>query len=122
MGKVNVQTTAVLLLRSLNSALLPAQNLCAVPPTRVAAFAKNLMTASLQLPERSCLAMLALLQRVVKVHGKRVAALWYTEERKGDGVFDALRGAGGGEGGCEGQALDEGSDRHGRLLDSSLGK
>lgn len=28
----------------------------------------------------------------MKVHGRKVAALWNTEERKGDGVFDALRG------------------------------
>lgn len=96
--KVNVQTTAVLLIRSLSSALLPQANTRAVPPTRVAAFAKNLMTASLQLPEKSSLAMLGLLQRVVKVHGRKMAALWHTEERKGDGGFDALRGEGGGEG------------------------
>ncbi|MBE7179879.1 MAG: hypothetical protein INR71_01515 [Terriglobus roseus] len=97
-NKVNIQTTAVLLLRSLNSALLPPHNLRAVPPTRVAAFAKNLMTVSLQLPEKSCLAMMQLLQKVIKIHGRKVAALWHTEERKGDGVFDPMKGEGGGEG------------------------
>ena len=56
------------------------------------------MTASLHLPEKSWLAMLELLQKVIKVHGRKIAALWHTEERKGDGIFEALRGEGGGEG------------------------
>jgi nucleolar complex protein 3 len=89
--KINVQTTTVLLLRSLSSVLLPPQNLRSVPPLRLAAFAKQLLTISLQLPEKSCLAMMGLLQQVAKVQGKKIAALWYTEERKGDGVFDPLR-------------------------------
>lgn len=88
--KVNIQTTTVLLLRSLTSVLLPPTALRAVPPVRVAAFTKQLMTASLQLPEKSCLAMLSLLQQVAKVHGRKIAALWNSEERRGDGVFDAL--------------------------------
>jgi nucleolar complex protein 3 len=33
--------------------------------------------------------MLGLLNRVTKTHGKKVAPLWNTEERRGDGVFDA---------------------------------
>jgi nucleolar complex protein 3 len=90
-AKVNVQTTSVLLLRSLSATLLPA-NLPAraVPPVRIAAFARQLLAASLHLPEKTVLAMLALLQRVVKVHGRRVAALWHTDERRGDGVWDPL--------------------------------
>lgn len=87
--KVNVSTTTVLLLRSLQSVLLPPNNLRAVPPVRVAAFAKQLMTLSLHLPQKSAIAVLGLLQAVTKVHGSRVAALWNSEERKGDGVFDA---------------------------------
>lgn len=97
-SKVNIQTTIVLLLRSLNSALLPADKIRSIPPTRIAAFVKNLMTASLQLPEKSCLAMLALLEKIIKVHGRKIAALWYTEERRGDGIFDALKADGAGEG------------------------
>lgn len=88
--KVNIQTTTVLLLRSLSSALLPPTSLRSVPPLRVAAFTKQLLTASLQLPEKSCLAMLGLLTQVMRVHGKKASALWYTEERRGDGVFNAL--------------------------------
>jgi nucleolar complex protein 3 len=91
--KVNIQTTTVLLLRSLASVLLPPIAPRAVPPVRVAAFTKQLMTASLQLPEKSCLAMVSLLQQVAKVHGRKIAGLWNSEERKGDGVFDGLSGS-----------------------------
>ena len=90
-NKVNVQTTIVLLIRSLSSVLLPPTALRAVPPVRVAAFCKQLMTISLQLPEKSCIAMLGVLNKVTKNHAKNVGALWNTEERRGDGVFDALK-------------------------------
>ncbi|KAL8912378.1 MAG: hypothetical protein Q9171_002564 [Xanthocarpia ochracea] len=87
-NKVNQKTPSVLLLRALSSILLPRS----VPPLRVAAFVKQLNICSLQLPEKSAQAVLMLLHQVMKVHGRKVAALWNTEERKGDGVFDALRG------------------------------
>ncbi|KAL6704195.1 hypothetical protein ACN47E_008452 [Coniothyrium glycines] len=90
-AKINVQTTIVLLIRSLSSVLLPATSIRAVPPLRVAAFAKQLITISLHLPEKSCTAMLGLLNRITKTHGKKVAPLWNTEQRRGDGVFDALK-------------------------------
>ena len=88
--KINVQTTIVLLIRSLTSVLLPAASIRSVPPVRIAAFAKQLMTVSLHLPEKSSIAILGLLNQVSKVHGKKVAPLWSTEERRGDGVFNAL--------------------------------
>ncbi|KAJ9667050.1 hypothetical protein H2201_002885 [Coniosporium apollinis] len=91
-NKINIQTTTVLLLRSLSSVLLPPQALRSVPPTRIAAFTKQLLTASLHLPEKSCTAMLGLLGRVTKVHGAKIGGMWYSEERRGDGVFDPLRG------------------------------
>ncbi|KAI9811672.1 MAG: hypothetical protein M1826_003124 [Phylliscum demangeonii] len=91
-NKINVQTTTVLLLRSLSATLLPASGLHSVPPVRIAAFTKQLMTTSLQLPEKSCLATLGLLARVAKVHHRRIASLWRTEEKRGDGVFDARTG------------------------------
>ena len=50
------------------------------------------MTSSLQLPEKSCIAMIGLLGRITKTHEKKIAALWNTEERRGDGVFHALGG------------------------------
>ncbi|KAK4691110.1 nucleolar complex protein 3, partial [Lecanoromycetidae sp. Uapishka_2] len=85
--RVNLQTTTVLLLRALTSTLTPR----AVPPIRLAAFSKQLFTSSLHLPEKSTLAMLSLLNNVTKIHGRKIASLWNTEERRGDGVFDATR-------------------------------
>jgi len=89
--KVNVQTTMVLLIRSLSSVLLPPTALRAVPPKLLAAFTRQILIAAPHMPEKSCLAMLGLMQKVAKVHGKKIAGLWNTEERKGDGVFDPLR-------------------------------
>ncbi|KAF2215208.1 hypothetical protein CERZMDRAFT_109953 [Cercospora zeae-maydis SCOH1-5] len=88
--KINVATTAVLLLRSIQSVLIPPINTKNVPPLRVAAFVKQLEMLSLHLPQKSAIAVQELLKSVTKTHGKKIAALWYTEERKGDGVFDAL--------------------------------
>lgn len=87
-SKVNLKTTTVLLLRALTSTLTPR----AVPPLRLAAFTKQLFTSTLQLPEKSALAMLSLLINVTKTHGRKTASLWNTEEKRGDGVFNALRG------------------------------
>ena len=91
MARVNVSTTIVLLLRSLRATLLP-QNARSVQPVRLAAFSKQLMSASLQLPEKSCTAVLGVLNEVLKTHRGKVNALWNTEERRGDGVFNALHG------------------------------
>jgi nucleolar complex protein 3 len=91
-NKVNIQTTTVLLLRSLSSVLIPPLAARAVPPLRIAAFTKQLLTSSLHLPEKSCIAMMGLLGKVIKTHEKKIAALWNTEERRGDGVFDSLSG------------------------------
>lgn len=89
-SRINVQTTTVLLLRSISSVLLPSYNMRSVPPLRLAAFTKQIMTTALQLPDKSCQAALALLGDVTHTHGKKVASLWNTEERKGDGKFNAL--------------------------------
>ena len=86
--RVNLQTTTVLMLRALTSILMPRS----APPVRLGAFTKQLFLSTLQLPEKSTLAMVSLLNNVLKIHGRKVAALWNTEERKGDGVFDAMRG------------------------------
>jgi nucleolar complex protein 3 len=91
-NKVNIQTTTVLLLRSLSSFLTPPLAARAVPPLRIAAFTKQLMTSTLQLPEKSCIAMISLLGSITKTHEKKISALWNTEERRGDGIFDALGG------------------------------
>ncbi|KXL46476.1 hypothetical protein M433DRAFT_641 [Acidomyces richmondensis BFW] len=88
--KVDAGTTIVLLLRSIQSVILPSISVKSVPPIRVAAFTKQLMTLALHLPPKSATAVTNMLQQVAKVHGKKIAALWHTEERKGDGVFDPL--------------------------------
>ncbi|KAK6950324.1 hypothetical protein Daesc_008650 [Daldinia eschscholtzii] len=89
-NKVNLQTTTVLLIRCLTAVLLPHWNVRSVPPVRLAAFAKQLTTAALHVPEKSAQALLALLADVAGTHGRRIAALWNTEERKGDGAFNPL--------------------------------
>lgn len=86
-NKVNFQTPTVLLLRCLQSTLLSRAH-GTPPPIRVGTFTKRLLTTSLQLPEKSALATLALLNRVSKFHARRIAPLWHTEDRKGDGVFN----------------------------------
>lgn len=86
-NKVNFQTPTVLLLRCLQSILLSRAH-GVPPPIRLAGFSKRLMTTALQLPEKSSLAMLSLMGRVAKQHGRKIAPLWHTEERKGDGVFN----------------------------------
>ncbi|RSM04663.1 hypothetical protein CEP52_006673 [Fusarium oligoseptatum] len=88
--KINVQTTTVLLLRSLTGILLPSWNIRSVPPMRLAAFTKQLMTAALQLPDKSCQAVLVLLSDVAHTHSKKVRSLWDTEERKGDGRYNPV--------------------------------
>ncbi|KAL7909994.1 nucleolar complex-associated domain-containing protein [Trichoderma velutinum] len=88
-SKINVQTTTVLLLRSLTAILLPSWNIRSVPPLKLAAFSKQLMTAALQLPDKSCQATLGLMNDMANTHGKKIASLWNTEERKGDGRHNA---------------------------------
>ena len=85
-AKVNFQTPMVLLLRCLQFTLLSRAH-GQIPPIRLAGFTKRLMTTSLQLPEKSSQAVLSLMARIVKQHGQKIAPLWHTEERKGDGVF-----------------------------------
>ncbi|KAJ5952790.1 uncharacterized protein N7479_011203 [Penicillium vulpinum] len=75
-NKVNFQTPMVLLLRCLQPTLYPAHT-------------APRLQADLPLPEKSALATLALMNQVSKYHGRRIASLWHTEERKGDGVFNA---------------------------------
>ncbi|KAL0931797.1 nuclear export protein noc3 [Colletotrichum truncatum] len=89
-NRVNLQTTTVLLLRCLTAVLLPTYQIRSVPPLRLAAFSKQLMSAALHTPDKSTQAVLALLQDVAHTHGKKISALWRTEERKGDGMYNAL--------------------------------
>ena len=91
LSKVNVQTTSALLLRMLRAILIPSaasQPPSSIPRLRVAAFTKQVMMCSLQVPEKSATAMIHLATNVSKIHGRKVNGLWNTEESKGDGVFD----------------------------------
>lgn len=84
-NKVNVSTPVLLLIRVVTSILLtPSQP----PPTVTAiAFYKRLLSVSLQLPEKSLQAVLGLMNKVADKHVRKIEALWYSDERKGDGVF-----------------------------------
>ncbi|KAJ9608762.1 hypothetical protein H2200_006533 [Cladophialophora chaetospira] len=85
--KVNISTPILLLTRVLASILLTPSS---PPPTLTAlAFFKRLLSISLQLPEKSSLAVLSLLGKVADKHARKIEALWYSDERKGDGVFKA---------------------------------
>ena len=85
--KINVKTTSALLFRALASILTPR----ATPPVRLAAFTKQLYTASLHFSEKSTLATIGLINNIAKTHTRQISSLWNTEERKGDGVFDPWR-------------------------------
>lgn len=84
-NRVNVSTPVLLLTRVLTSILLtPSQP----PPTMTAtAFYKRLLSISLQLPEKSTLALLNLMEKVADKYTRKIEPLWYSDERKGDGVF-----------------------------------
>jgi nucleolar complex protein 3 len=83
--KINISTPVLLLTRVLTSILLtPSQP----PPTLTAStFYKRLLTSILQTPEKSTIALLNLMNRLAEKHGRKIEALWYSDERKGDGVF-----------------------------------
>ena len=84
-NKVNISTPMLLLTRVLNSILLSPSS---PPPTiTVAAFYKRLLTSSLNLPQKSTEALLSLMLKMAEKHGRKIEALWYSDERKGDGVF-----------------------------------
>lgn len=84
--KVNLLHPPTLLLRALTSILSPRST----PPLRLASFTKQLATSTLHLPEKPASALLALIARLGRIHGRRVTRLWDTEARKSDGGFDPL--------------------------------
>lgn len=86
-NKVNFQTPMVLLLRCLHFTLISRAH-GMPPPVRLATFSKRLMTTALQLPEKSAMATLALMNQVAKHNARRISSLWHSDERKGDGVFN----------------------------------
>ena len=84
--KINISTPTLLLTRALTSILLTPST---PPPTILTlSFTKRLLTTTLHLPEKSTLAILSLLHAIAQKHGRKIEALWYSDERNGDGVFD----------------------------------
>ncbi|OAP56343.1 hypothetical protein AYL99_09522 [Fonsecaea erecta] len=84
-NRINISTPILLLTRVLTSILLTPSS---PPPTQtVLSFFKRLLTVSLQLPEKSTLAVLNLMAKIADKHGRKIEALWYSDERKGDGVY-----------------------------------
>lgn len=87
-AKINISTPILLLIRALTSILLTPSGPSATPSSQVlATFLKRLLSSTLQTPEKSSLAILTLVSRIVGKHAKKVEALWYSDERKGDGVY-----------------------------------
>ncbi|KAI9706740.1 MAG: hypothetical protein M1820_004710 [Bogoriella megaspora] len=102
------------LLPPLQSILLPSSlSPSSLSPIRLAAFTHQILLLSLHFPSPASLALLKLLNEVVrnKTLGKRVAALWNTEERRGDGVMDLT-----GESGVEGANPYAGTAWEGEVL------
>ncbi|OAL40257.1 hypothetical protein AYO20_00677 [Fonsecaea nubica] len=84
-NRINISTPILLLTRVLTSILLTPSS---PPPTQtVLSFFKRLLTVSLQLPEKSTMAVLSLMAKIADKHGRKIEALWYSDERKGDGVY-----------------------------------
>lgn len=84
--KVNLFQPPTLLLRALTSILSPRPT----PPTRLASFTHHLMLSTLHLPEKPASAILALISRLSRIHGRRVTRLWDSEARKADGTWDPV--------------------------------
>lgn len=84
-NKVNVSTPVLLLTRALTAILLTPSS----PPTTqtAAAFYKRLLIVSIQLPEKSTKAIFSLMTAILARHARKLEPLWYSDERKGDGVF-----------------------------------
>ena len=86
--RVNTSTLSSLLMRTLTAALTPRNT----SPERLAAFTHRLNEFVLHAPERTSTAIMGLLAQISKHQGRKILALWNTDERRGDGVFDALGG------------------------------
>ncbi|KAI5781154.1 nucleolar complex-associated protein-domain-containing protein [Geopyxis carbonaria] len=84
-SSVNVATEVEMLIRALD-ALFFRQN-AAANPSRVAAFTKRLLLSALQMPEKSALASVGVVNKLGKKYYGKLAGLFSTEESVGDGVY-----------------------------------
>ncbi|RVD85684.1 uncharacterized protein DFL_003995 [Arthrobotrys flagrans] len=88
-SKVNKATEIEMLLRSLDVVFFKApRGTGEISSARVAAFTKRLSIAALQLPEKSCIALLTSLQNLGKKHSRKVHPLFVSDDRVGDGTYD----------------------------------
>lgn len=87
-SRINLSTEIELLLRALSSIFFSTAHQKSTTPLRLAAFTKRLLTASLQTPEKSTLAVLGMLNKLAIKHGRKLSTLFSTEEVVGDGVWD----------------------------------
>ena len=84
--KINASASSTLLLRALSAALTHRST----PPVRLASFVHRLLTTSLHTREKTTRALIALLSEISRTQGRKIGALWRSEERRGDGEYDAL--------------------------------
>ncbi|KAK6517956.1 hypothetical protein TWF506_005125 [Arthrobotrys conoides] len=88
-SKVNKATEIEMLLRSLDVVFFKApRGTGEISSARVAAFTKRLSIAALQLPEKSCIALLTSLQNLGKKHSRKVHPLFVSDDMVGDGTYD----------------------------------
>ncbi|KAK6341260.1 hypothetical protein TWF696_008344 [Orbilia brochopaga] len=88
-SKVNKATEIEMLLRSLDVVFFKApRGAGEISSSRLAAFAKRLSVATLQLPEKSCVALLTSLQNLNKKYSRKVRPLYVSDDQVGDGTYD----------------------------------
>lgn len=84
--RVTASTETELLLRALELVLFRPD--AHTFPSRLAAFTKRTLTASLHAPEKSATALHVLLARLARKHPRRLKPLWHTEDTVGDGTYN----------------------------------
>ena len=91
-NRVNVATQIEMVIRALDALFFRHNNSTtngggAANVSRMAAFTKRLMLASLHVPEKSTLACVGVVNKLGKKHHRQLASLFSTEDSVGDGVY-----------------------------------
>lgn len=84
--KINVHSEIEMAVRALEEVLFRART-GSVVHTRLAAFAKRLMVASVQFPERSALASIGLVSKLARRNQTKLEGLFISEESVGEGAY-----------------------------------
>ncbi|KAF3924792.1 hypothetical protein ABW21_db0201175 [Orbilia brochopaga] len=88
-SKVNKATEIEMLLRSLDVVFFKApRGAGEMSSARITAYAKRLSVATLQLPEKSCVALLTSLRNLNKKYSRKVRPLYVSDDQVGDGSYD----------------------------------